>query len=278
MLENATLRIGGAITLWNLSEFTDQAGLQERLEILGLREFAPPVRSPVSALKEALQATIGGPRILIRPLEGNDGWVCYEERRGNVENDFKHIVTAKVDENLCISYAPFNQLSDQITDKFNEHRGYVHAADVSGCLVKILGNQMGLSLRPRGAVYWLSESRLPMWFQVGSAIEDTSINRTSCIYLLRNVMDQDANKCVQAALVSEIETAAKEMNDAISTGELGKRALNNRIEQAQNLREKIKEYESILNTTLGSLTSAVDEVELAATKAVLLASGKSDAA
>jgi hypothetical protein len=273
MIENKSLRIGGGITLWNLSEYTDQAMLEDRLAALGLKDFAPPTRTPVSALREAVAHQVGGPRVLIRPLEGNDGWVATQETRGAVVNQYDAILTAKIDENLHISFHPYStELADKITAKFNEHLGYVHAADVSNSLVKILGHLMGLSLRPRGAIYWLADTRLPTWADVASAVEECSVGKGSCVYLFRNIMDMDSCKGIQDALVREIEASATDIDSAVRSGELGKRALNNRVEQAEELRDKIRTFEGILNTTLPALAEMVEKVEVAAARAVLIAS------
>ena len=81
MIVNESLRIGGAITLWNLSEFSDQLDLEEGLMNLGLEKFAPARRPPVAALREAMQEVVGGPRILIRPLDDKNGWCAVKEDR-----------------------------------------------------------------------------------------------------------------------------------------------------------------------------------------------------
>ena len=272
MIVNESLRIGGAITLWNLSEFSDQQDLEEGLTDLGLEKFAPARRPPVAALREAMQEVVGGPRILIRPLDDKNGWCAVKEDRGKHVNQYEHVLTARIDDTLQISFSPFDDRAQKVVDCFNEHVGYLHAADVSRALVEILDSMVANSLRPRGAVYWLPEYRVNEWGRVAKVVEDASVSRLSAVYLLRNIMDGDACRAVMDSVIAEVKTAVESIDREIREGKLGVRGLEHRETMAQDLRKKVSEYEDLLGVELGRLHEIVDQTETAACRAAVLAS------
>lgn len=272
MIVNESLRIGGAITLWNLSEFSDQQELELGLTRLGLEKFAPARRPPVAALREAMQQVVGGPRILIRPLDDKNGWCAVKEDRGKHVNQYEHVLTARIDDALRISFSPFDERAQKIVDCFNQHAGYLHAADVSRALVDILDSMVATSLRPRGAVYWIPEYRINEWSRVARAVEEASVGRLSAVYLLRNVLDADACRAVMDSVIAEVQAAAENIDWEIREGKLGIRGLEHRETMAQELRKKVNEYEELLGVELGRLHEVVDQTETAACRAAVLAS------
>lgn len=275
MIVNESLRIGGAITLWNLSEFSDQRDLEDGLARLGLEKFAPARRPPVAALREAMQEVVGGPRILIRPLDDKNGWCAVKEDRGKHVNQYEHVMTARIDDTLQISFSPFDDQALKVVDCFNEHAGYLHAADVSRALVEILDSMVATSLRPRGAVYWLPDYRVSEWNRVAQVVEDASVGRLSAVYLLRNIMDGDACRAVMDSVIAEVKTAAEGIDREIREGKLGVRGLEHRETMAQELRKKVSEYEDLLGVELVRLHEIVDQTETAACRAAVLASAAS---
>lgn len=272
MIVNESLRIGGAITLWNLSEFSDQQELERGLTNLGLEKFAPARRPPVAALREAMQEVVGGPRILIRPLDDKNGWCAVKEDRGKHINQYDHVLTARIDDALRISFSPFDERAQKVVDRFNQHAGYLHAADVSRALVEILDSMVATSLRPRGAVYWLPQYRVNEWDRVAKVVEDASVGRLSAVYLLRNIMDGDACRAVMDSVIAEVKTKADGIDREVREGNLGVRGLEHRQAIAQELRKKVSEYEDLLGVELLRLHEIVDQTETAACRAAVLAS------
>ena len=76
------LDVGGAVVFWSRAEWSDRYRLKSGLELLSLDEFMPEPRQPSAALREALENTLGEPRVLVRPLASKDGFAIVREQRG----------------------------------------------------------------------------------------------------------------------------------------------------------------------------------------------------
>jgi len=277
MIINESLRVGGAIVLWNLSEFSDQEDLEKGLTDIGLKKFAPARRPPVAALREAMQEIVGGPRILVRPLEDNNGWCALEEKRGRQLNQYEHVLTARIDDQLQIAFSPFDERAQKVVNVFNEHAGYLHTDQVSQAMVDILTFMRATSLRRRGALYWIPDYRIEQWGQVAQAVEDASVRGSrqgagSAVYLIRNIKDADACRAVMDSIITEVQTDVDTIDREIRGGKLGVRGLEHRQGMAQELRKKVSEYEELLGVELLKLHELVDQTETAACKAAILAS------
>jgi hypothetical protein len=271
MIENP-LRIGGAVTFWTIGELTVRDLLRDGLEAAGFGTCVPEPRPPAGALKDALQQVLGGPTTLIRPLKSRDGFCVIQEQRGDQVNTYQHSLLARIDAALQITLIPYDERARPIVDAYNAHLGMLRAPQVSAALVDILDRLGGTRLRPSGAIYWLPAAHLPAWQQVAQAVELAGFGRLNAVYVLRHQMDQDAIRAVRDAIVAEVTGEAARIDQEVSAGALGERALEHRKAQAEELRRKILQYEDILGLGLQSLHQAVDQAEGAACKAVLLAS------
>jgi hypothetical protein len=271
MVENP-LRIGGAVTFWTIGELTVRGLLQDGLEAAGFGTFVPEPRPPAGALKDALQQVLGGPTTLIRPLKSRDGFCVIQEQRGDQVNTYQPSLIARIDAALQITLMPYDARAQAIVDAYNAHLGMLRTQQVSAALVGILDQLGGTRLRPSGAIYWLPAPHLPAWQQVAQAVETAGFGRPNAVYVLRHQMDEDAIRAVRDAIVAEVTGEAARIDQEVSAGDLGERALEHRQTQAEELRRKILQYEDILGLGLQSLHQAVDQAEAAACKAVLLAS------
>jgi hypothetical protein len=271
MVENS-LRIGGAVTFWTLGEMTSRAMLKEGMEAAGFGKQVPESRPAAGALKDALQQVVGGPTTLIRPLKAKDGFCVIQEERGDQVNRYQPSLVARIDPGtLEISFSPYDERAQPIVDAFNAHLGILRGAQVSAGLVAVLDLLGGTRLRPTGAIYWLPEPRLRQWEAVAQAVEQAGMGRPNSVYILRHQLDEDAIRAVRDAIVAEVAGEAQRIDQEVSSGELGERALDHRKEQAEALRSKIRQYEDILGIGLQSLHEAVDQAEQAACKASILA-------
>jgi hypothetical protein len=270
MIEKST-QILGAVTFWTIGGHTSREMLRVGLEAAGFGKFTPEPRPAPAALKDALQHQLGGPRVLIRPLDTKDGFCVVEERRGKDANDYQHSLTAKINaETLQITFTPFDDRAQAVTHGFNLQLGMLMPAQVSNALVTILDSLGGTRLRPTGAIYWLPEHRLDEWQRVAGAVERAAAGRPSAVYLLRNQMDADAVRAVRDAIVAEVQQEAERIQREVASAELGERALENRRTQAGELRKKIALYEELLGVGLHGLEQAVDAAEQSVAMATLL--------
>ena len=82
------LDVGGAVAFWTLAEWTDRDRLRAGLTPLGLEKFVPEPRPAPAVLRDALEEVVGGPRVLVRPLAGRDGFAVVRGDRGAARNAY----------------------------------------------------------------------------------------------------------------------------------------------------------------------------------------------
>ena len=271
------LRLGGAVVYWTLSEFTLRERLADGLGDAGFGDLAPDRRPATAALKAALDQTLGGSRILIRPLQSRDGFAVVEERRGQNENLYFQTLSARVQgEGLLarLVFTPQDERSLAVQQAFDLHQGLIASHQVSECLVRIVERLGGTRLRPSGGFYWLPEGKLGPWQEVSSAVEKAAFGRPHACYVLRVAMDADAVRAVRDAIVAEVMTEACRIREEVLSGALKERALESRRLEAVDLRDKVALYEQLLDTGLASLRQAIDAAEEAAAAAALLVSAQ----
>ena len=175
MIESA-LDVGGAVVFWTASEFTDRDKLKAGLVLLGLDPFVPDPRPPASVLKDALEETLGGSRVLVRPLADRDGFTVVKEERGKNANYYATALIARVrnPDLPTIEYEPDDDRAIQVNRAFRRHSGRIPGVQLSACLVKIVEFLGGTRLRPTGAVYWIPGPKLDEWALAAQAVEAAS--------------------------------------------------------------------------------------------------------
>lgn len=271
------LRLGGAVVYWSLSEFSFRDRLANGLADAGFGDLAPDPRPATAALKAALEQTLSGARVLIRPLQSRDGFAVVEEQRGQTENVYTQTLSARVEGEGAfarLAFSPKDERSLAVHQAFDLHQGLISAHQVSECLVKVVERLGGTRLRPSGGFYWLPEDKLNLWQEVSAAVEKAAFGRPHACYVLRVAMDADAFRAVRDAIVAEVTAEANRIRAEVLSGELKERALESRRLEAEDLRDKVALYEQLLDTGLASLREAIDAAEEAAAAAVLLVSAQ----
>ena len=271
MIESA-LDVGGAVVFWTASEFTDRDKLKAGLVLLGLDQFVPEPRPPASVLKDALEETLGGARVLVRPLADRDGFTVVKEERGKNANAYATALIARVrnPDLPTIEYEPDDDRAIQVNRAFRRHLGRIPGVQLSACLVKVVEFLGGTRLRPTGAVYWVPGPKLDEWALAAQAVEAASDGKPSAVYLLRHRLDGDAVRAIRDAVVAEVQAASVRIAEEVTTGDLGGRALETRKQQARELRDKVLLYEELLSVGLAELHRAIDVADQAAATASLL--------
>lgn len=273
------LKVGGGVVFWRLAAFTSQPKLKELLEEIGFGSLSPDRRQMTACLRDAMESSVATTRALIRPLAKKDGFALIEEKRGEQENDYHHLLTAKfenldADEPYLRITPSYLSEADKIRAAFTEQRDLLKPAQVGGMLARVAQFLGGTALREMGGVYWLPDEKLDSWKRVADAAESAAKDgKTSC-YLLRHVMDADAVRAVRDAIVMEIGGESERLHAEIMAGTLGGRALESRRHAAEDLRHKISRYESLLDTGLGEMREKLAKVEEAAAAAIILAAGQ----
>ena len=267
------LDVGGAVTFWSLADANDRTRLHRGFSLLGLEGFVPDPRPAPAALRDALEAVLGGARTLVRPLATRDGFAVVREDRGTDTNTYATRLVARVRDGQAPAFDPWAPEAGAVAEAYARQLARVPGHQVSAALVKVVEALGGTRLRPGGAVYWVPGPRLDDWAKVAKAAEGAAEDQRSAVYVLRHRLDADAVRAVRDAVVSEVDAETRRICEEVTSGELGGRALEARRRQAFELRNKVLLYEDLLAVGLQGLHTALDAADqAAATAALLLAS------
>jgi hypothetical protein len=273
---HGNMRLGGVVTFWTCGEWSCHSAIEKGLTVLGFEKFVPERRGKGSALRDALEKVCGGPRVMVRPTKEKDGFCVVEEERRETAlggNSYQVVLTARIYFNTSfIWFDPIDDRAQKIVESYNEHLGLLRSTQVSAALVSILDDLGGTRLRPSGGVYWLPESKVEAWAEIGHVIEGAGHGVVNAVYLIRHDLDADAVRAVRDAIVAEVSAEAARISQEVLDGSLGERALEHRKDEALGLRSKIELYEELLDCGLESLRIVVDETEQTVATAALMAS------
>src|SRR5687768_10763397 len=127
------LEIGGAVAFWTLAEWTDRDRLRGGLAPLGLDQYVPDPRPASAVLRDALEEVLGGPRVLVRPLAGRDGFAVVREDRGAARNAYATELVARVADGdpPQLEFDPLDDRAGPIAAAFRQHAGRVPATQLS---------------------------------------------------------------------------------------------------------------------------------------------------
>ncbi len=264
MSQQVNVSLGGSVVFWSLTQFSNRERLMDGWGGMGLGGFVPDTRSPTAILKSALETVLGGPRVLIRPLEKRDGFAVVEEQRGEDENVYESGLTARLTPEGRINFNRDHPRSGEVLEAYTEHVGRLDSDQVATALVKVMKSLSGIALKKSGGCYYIPADRVSYWVAATEALERASVGGSHACYRINNVMDAQAVRAVRDALRSEVMGEVGTIEADIASLELGRRALDTRVEAAKRLRLKIALYEGILGETLGTLTQAAEQAELAA--------------
>jgi hypothetical protein len=262
----------GLVLFWSLAEFSSRERLLAEWSRAGFNHLVPERRANFSVLKDALNEVFVGSRFLVRPLSARTGFAVVRENRGQDENSYALVLTAKVYSDEAPIYAGDVGKADEVNAAYHRHLGRVTSQQMSAALVKVLYELGGTRLRPSGSVYWLSGDRSELWNRVVAGFEAAADGGNSVGYMLRHDLDADAIVAVRDAITHEGSTEAARLSQDILSGDLGDKAIETRKREAVLLKRKVSEYEAILGVGLDHLKKTLDRVEQAdATAALLLA-------
>jgi hypothetical protein len=269
--------VSGAIVMWDCGA-TEHETLMAKLTYIGLEDFCPPPRSKNEALRCAMGDYAGQQKkllvhngrkkdLIIQPLKGrDDGLEMVEVARGQTDNDYTSRFSAKIEgENEQVTVTSGSAPSWLIQESYAKYRAEVTGGAVGSSLVNILQHLHGTCVRQIGGVYYLPEDAVAKWDEVVTAYESAGPNRVN---RTRIVLDDQAIRMVKQAITRELTTAAGQIAEEVRQGDLGEKALENRKESAQKLRERAKLYEGILSTQLAECRAVIDLAETAASSAV----------
>ena len=262
-MTNVTMNVSGSNVFWTASE-TSVAVLRPELEMVGLDELIGE-REGIQMLREAIAE--GMPQAsLVRRTQVATELEIVREVKGQGGNTYDHHLTVDLDKP--------EQFPTEIAVAWQRRKEVLTGAQVGTILRKLVFNLGGIMLRETGGIYWIPGDKVAQFQQVASAVERAGGGNR--VYFQTIVLDVPTIRTLREALSTEVESDAKQMLAELSDTEkpLGKRAIEHRKEQAKELLVKVRNYESLLESSLDDLRKSIEEVEIAAAAAALMAASK----
>ena len=281
--------VSGCIVWWE-PKAAPAARLREALEAIGLESFAPNAETVEAALKHALgdygdmlcklnrgSTTNGNGEKEKRKYEvksrlsaSDDGFELVEVTRRKAGNGYRCEVAVKVDKvtgGLSVIDGWLQGWSVwDLQEKFDEYRSMATGASVGRSLVDLTKHLHGTCVRlGGGGNYYLPEDVVGQWSDVIDAYESCSQTR---VQRMRVVMDDLAARAIRDGITAELLKEGAEVADELAKGDCKEEVIERRKQRSQELREKCKQYESILNDTLVSVHAVLDMADQCAAVAI----------
>lgn len=137
------------------------------------------------------------------------------------------------------------------------HASMVSADSMSSALVDVIRARMnGLSLRTGkggGGVYWIPQESIGLWERLGAGMSMGGMNR---LERLQTAIDPAGVETLMTALGAHVESEVSKLAKAMDEDcakKTRQKTWDNRATQAENLRDKVRSYASILGTTVDKL-------------------------
>lgn len=265
------ISIAGMVVFWTASERTSHDRLKAELESIGEESLLPPKRPPQNVLFDAISEYAKGEERLVRKLQDPGSYSIVAETKGKEANQYETVLMARVDQDdsgITLRFRPFDERAGQITTIFNKHNGIVTSGQVGSALAAAVRSMRCVVLRPTGGIYWIAEDFIPRMQRIAGAFEAAGANK---VYFMRTAMDIDAVRAIRDMLTAQVMAQAVKLQEDIGS-QLGSKALENRMRQADELMATITQYEDLLGQSLGNLRSAVDDAVIAKGRAAMVAS------
>ncbi len=267
--------VSGAFVFWDAGT-TQRQIIYDKLEALGLGQFAPLPRSPNESLQRAL-LDYGERLIAARPKTSGDEKVRYKalvqprlsmDKNGlelvivtkrSGPNEYETPVCCRVDSltescELVDGYAPMGV----IQESYNAYRRECSGSQVGSSLVSLLKHFHSTCVRQAGGLYYLPQEFVGEWTAVCDAFESSS--KENVIHAAKIVMDERAARSVRSAINDELVKAAGQIVEEMKQG-FTEKGVETRRYRAQAIREKAERYQAILGDSLQEIMAVLSIAE-----------------
>lgn len=261
----------GAIVLWRLSGEVNYTALAAEWEKRGLdARLLPALPSPTVALHRAVEGQ-RGPRRLVRPLGGRNGWAVVAEKAEEDDLDYSIQTRVKLDTAHRIVIDPAEgEMAVSLRAAFDHYLDTLVLGDISEWLCDRVVGLHAVPLRDTGGVYFIPRSSVADWQRMASALEAAS----DCVcHEIAALQTAEAVECILDAVAQEVENEAAAMEKEIN--DLGERGLRNRMEHCEKVEAKIELYEGLLGAKQEALHERLTRLK-ASIGAAILKAGSAD--
>lgn len=274
-IPDADQHLAGSMVFWSLSGKVDIAKLLEEWRARDLDEsWLPELPTPEKAIRRAVKAQ-RAPRRLIRPLGRRSGWCIVDEEVVDGGDDLAHTTELRVKLNAIrqVECLPEEgRMQDEIRARYWTVLNELSSSDVSSWLIRMVHKVMAVNLRPKtGGFYFVPQEKVELWKTIASALEASSACEVQGIPAMRAA---DAVRAVLSGINAETRGIVERMNEDIP--KLGKRGLENRLEECEDVETKVKFYEGFLGQTLTDLRDSLKRLKASIAAGIQVADGDED--
>ena len=265
-----TIAYNGFMTFWSLTDGTNSEVLRDALNSINKASLLPSTQDESQALRRSIASHFPKRSYLIRELDEVCGFGVIEEDRTLEQLEYQEVLRVIAMGDMVVAAPQEHPAIEHIKQEFLFQKKLITASALGGMLVNACRQLNGISLRPRGGLYWVPEESRESWEAICDAVESCGGNR---VFELRTTTDAKTVDAVCDLLVLQVEKKLETLEEDLQEGNLQQtRAIESRRDQAQELDALLSTYEGILGRTLKELRERSEEVEEAACTALLLAS------
>jgi len=274
----------GAIVMWHLTGDVQLAELQAAWKARTLdEELLPDLPSAEVCLTRAIDDFTSG-KISKKRIKGGGYRIDLDRNYLGDTADIVTIGNVTLDEFDKLVFTRFQdqEISDTIIENFDKHSKQLSSRDISPWLcMKLMNHFKATSLKSNGGVYFVPRERVDELQRVQQALQSVSPHR---IYTVKAMTDNEAIDMVVDAIMREAEAEALaveadlaiEDNEETGTKALGVRALRTRVELCDEMIEKVRMYEDLLDRKLDDVRKRLDDLKDKSMEAALTADAKKE--
>ena len=256
------VRVNGQIAMWSLSDGVSLDTLQDKCPGW-FAAMLPRETGALGALKRVLTQRIQHQRgAFLRPV-GREGYaIMQESEAGGVKSATEKgrlVLLPLPDGTTGLHMQPYHQqVLSEIDTAWKDERRRITAGALGAALSRAVmsGRVMGVSLRPSGGVYWVSDATSPVWDELAKGIE---ASHPGCeVYSMRVAHDAASVRAILDNLTAHVGKEMVAVNDALADGTLGKRGRKTQKARAQGLEELVNHVGEALEVSLELLRKTTE--------------------
>lgn len=264
VLDGAGTPAAGAIIWWRLQGGVELERLRAAWEAEGLETaWLPSAPGPSVALTRAVNELRDTHR-LVRSLPKGAGHVVKLERArkdvdGNVVDlDYDTDMRVALDKVGRVQVTPaWHDDAAKVTELFDRYQRELVQADVSPWLCRLVDKLSAVALRDTGGIYFVPRFELPTWERIVRALRAATAHTVSNVPAMRS---EEAVRAIADAVSVEAEAEFESIMRQLEDGELGERAIENRVELTRRIEGKVLRYEELLGEKLEKLHARAEEL------------------
>ena len=284
MNDAQTYPLSGVVVFFD-NEATPREDLRKVLDWHGLTPLLPEKVTNEKALRQALSDFTrqipcpNGHVWMIRGLKHlkMNGYEAKLEKKDETENDATQAFRVKIvnhavvieNDTLPLSQVPMvtGHKQQKLQALYDTAKAMVSGSDVGALLTKIIrsySKPMAISLRPMGGLYWVPDEHKAAFESFCDDLESACPGNQITPNEWR--MNPKGLRKVKDQMVKEMGNEAKEIMEAVLSGQLGENALENRMRRCIELQDEVNISSEILGEFTERLQTVLTGAQNAATQ------------